>query len=109
MRSHHIMPRRVLDTKIIATETPHLLLHDECLDVGHAEGGVGAAGRVEGLEEDRLRCVWFLFVVGECVWAFVEYGRIERLSGGGRGRCATRSTYTSSAIRNRVGRCAHWL
>lgn len=52
--SHHILHHRVLDTRIIATETQHLLFHDERLDVGHAEDGVEADERVEGFEEDGL-------------------------------------------------------
>lgn len=58
MTPHHILPRRILNTAIVSTKTPHLLLHDQRLDVGHAEGGVEADGRVEGLEEDGLGVEW---------------------------------------------------
>lgn len=55
MTSHRPLARRILNTKIITTKAPHLLLHDERLDVGYAEGGVEADERVEGLEEDGFR------------------------------------------------------
>lgn len=58
MTPHHILPRRVLDTEIIPAEAPHLLLHDERLDVGHAEGGVEAAGRVDGSRKTDRRVEW---------------------------------------------------
>lgn len=54
MTSHHILHRRILGPKIIATETPHLLLPNGRHDVGHAASDVEAEGRVEGLEEDGL-------------------------------------------------------
>lgn len=50
----HDTSSRVLDNENIPAEVPHLLLHDERLDVGHVEGGVEADGRVEVLEEDGV-------------------------------------------------------
>lgn len=113
MTPHHILPRRILNTEIVATETPHLLLHDERLDVGHAKGGIEADGRVEGLEEDGLGGGMAEeshrgFVCGCREMRCVCEGRWRGLHiGRGMGRCAKRSTYASSASRNRVERRGH--
>lgn len=47
MTPHHILPRRTMNNNNVPAKTPR---HD----VGYAEGGVEAEGRVKGLEEDRL-------------------------------------------------------
>lgn len=54
MTPHHIPPHRLLNTKIVPTKAPYIILHDERLDVGGAEGGIEADGRMEGLEEDGV-------------------------------------------------------
>lgn len=54
MTPHHVPPRRVLNTKIVTTQAPHLLLHNERLDIWSAKRGVEADRRVERLENDGL-------------------------------------------------------
>lgn len=70
---------------------------------------------MEGLEEDGLGVEWPkrpiavpCVVSGRCDSYIRVYSEIYSVEGG-RGRCAKRSTYTSSAGGSRVGRCAHWL
>lgn len=109
MTLHYILSRRLLDTEIITTKTPHFLLHDERLDVRHAKGGVKADKRVEGLKEDGLGGRVDEEFHGTWMGALERAGRGESevySAEGGRGRC---EKCFSSAIRNRVGRRAHWL
>lgn len=58
MTIHHILPRRILKTEIVTAKSSRLLLHEERLEVGHAEGGVEAEGRGDGSRRTDRRVEW---------------------------------------------------
>lgn len=45
--SHHTQPCWILNTKIVTIKAPHLLLDDERLDLGRAEGGIVSTTRIK--------------------------------------------------------------
>lgn len=78
MIPHHIQPSQILNTRIVAVKTQHLLFHDERLDVRGAEGGVEAEGRGRarggriGRWSSRKDPLRFRSIGGEYVWASVD-------------------------------------